>query len=335
MDLVALCARPINPATGAPETAEEARERRRSSKKPQQVARLRATFSKYPKFRPPADAQQHPPQRLRALGNRPQLRSPLTPESMVRFKSNSMASIFDTGTTITQPDNEEVVRCIAVAIRYHIKRGHNLVSAGDAVASPSSTAGMSMDIFDERMHPVSQTARRPTYWQKAPPLEDVYRFVSTIFNAEKLAPECAILSLAYTERLLETGKLTLISTNWRRVILSCIILASKVWEDQAVWNVDFVNVFPRLTVADLNRMEKIVLSLLQYNVSLHASLYAKYYFELRDLSDLDDGIFPLKPLDPRSAAAAQSRVEGTQRRKGHQRARSLDSLLMPPAPSHM
>lgn len=243
-----------------------------------------------------------------------------------------MASIFDTAATLSTPDNEEVVRCIAVALRYHIKRGHH----GHQDPSPSvppPAASSSMDIFDERLHPVTQSVRRDSYWHKAPPLDDVYRFVSTIFNAEKLAPECAILSLAYTERLLETGKVQLCSTNWRRLILSCIILASKVWEDQAVWNVDFVNVFPRLSVADLNRMEKIVLALLQYNVSLHASLYAKYYFELRDLSDLDDGVFPLQPVDPRSAVAAQTRVETTQRRKGHQRTRSLDAIEIPPGPS--
>jgi hypothetical protein len=311
-----------------------------------QVARLRTTFNKFPKFRPPSRTHAAP-----TLGQERELhqsaptpaRQPLmrNGDSFYRNKSFSLAAIYDPpAASLSSPDNEEVVRCIAVALRYHIKRGHGHDghSSGERSDStpPLSPSGhnSSLDIFDERLHPVSQTVRRDSYWQKTPPLEDVYKYVSTIFNAEKLAPECAILSLAYTERLLETGKVVLHAINWRRIILSCIILASKVWEDQAVWNVDFVNVFSKLTVADLNRMEKIVLSLLQYNVSLHASLYAKYYFELRDLSDLDDRVFPLQPLDPRSATAAQARLEGQQRRKGHVRTRSLDAILLPPGPSH-
>lgn len=69
------------------------------------------------------------------------------------------------------------------------------------------------------------------------------------------------------------------------------------WEDQAVWNVDFLNVFPNLTVDDLNQLERHYLNSLQFNVSLKASVYAKYYFELRALSERDSQHFPLKPLD--------------------------------------
>lgn len=90
---------------------------------------------------------------------------------------------------------------------------------------------------------------------------------------------------------------TIHASNWRRIVLGALILASKVWEDQAVWNVDFLNVFPNLTVDDLNQLERHYLNSLQFNVSLKASVYAKYYFELRALSERDSQHFPLKPLD--------------------------------------
>lgn len=138
--------------------------------------------------------------------------------------------------------------------------------------------------------------------------------------------------------------MTLHASNWRRIVLSALILASKVWEDQvlslslslplyrtnifcglmmtspslqAVWNVDFLSIFPNITVSDLNKLEKHVLHMLQFNVTLkvprpphvrlppvtspQASWYTKYYFELREISDLGDQEWPLKPLDKASA----------------------------------
>lgn len=42
--------------------------------------------------------------------------------------------------------------------------------------------------------------------------------------------------------------------------IACIILASKVWEDAAVWNADFLRLFPRITVSYLNKIETLLLS---------------------------------------------------------------------------
>jgi hypothetical protein len=70
-----------------------------------------------------------------------------------------------------------------------------------------------------------------------------------------------------------------------------------VWEDLAVWNVDFVSIFKNLNIKDLGFLEKQLLKLLEYNVSVPSSLYAKYYFELRELAEKDSKNFPLTPLD--------------------------------------
>jgi hypothetical protein len=71
-----------------------------------------------------------------------------------------------------------------------------------------------------------------------------------------------------------------------RLALSTLILASKVWEDQAVWNVDFIELFPTITVKDLNRLEQHLLSYLEYSVSIKSSEYVKVYFELREHSQM-------------------------------------------------
>jgi len=49
----------------------------------------------------------------------------------------------------------------------------------------------------------------------------------------------------------------------------------------------------------LNRLEKKFLELIQYNVTVKSSLYAKYYFELRALFKENEKEFPLVPIDRR------------------------------------
>ena len=49
------------------------------------------------------------------------------------------------------------------------------------------------------------------------------------------------------------------------------------------------------TLTDINILEKRFLELLEFNVSITASLYASYYFELRTLCETSER-FALKPL---------------------------------------
>eukprot|EP01133_Synstelium_polycarpum_P010923 gene10923-12730_t len=113
-------------------------------------------------------------------------------------------------------------------------------------------------------------------------------------------------------------------------LLSALILASKVWEDQSVWNVDFLPVFDNLTATDLNNLERQFLSLIQYNVSLTASVYAKYYFELRTFSKLDSNHFPLKPLDKSGAKRLEDHSQASEYRvKTFKRSASVDQINPP------
>jgi hypothetical protein len=69
------------------------------------------------------------------------------------------------------------------------------------------------------------------------------------------------------------GGVVLVPGTWRRVVLGATILASKVWEEQSMWNADFIPIFDGLTAKDLQELERLYLNLLEFNVELSASEY--------------------------------------------------------------
>jgi len=200
-------------------------------------------------------------------------------EDFSQRKSNSTSTLF-VDYTIGNPVLSEIVHCLSKALYYNIKQSE----------SKGTPTGMVSTVFSEENQPLNDDVNLDV----SPTTNKIVYFLSLIFNGEKLSAESAVMALAYIDRLLSLTNLHLHASNWRKVTLGSIIVASKVWEDQAIWNVDFLNVFPYVSVEDLNKLERQFLNAIKYMVTLKSSVYTKYYLDLRALSDKNH--FPMEPL---------------------------------------
>uniref|UniRef100_A0A0N5AG72 CYCLIN domain-containing protein n=1 Tax=Syphacia muris TaxID=451379 RepID=A0A0N5AG72_9BILA len=199
-------------------------------------------------------------------------------------KSNSCSTIFIDDSTISQPNLKNTVKCISLAIFYHIANRKNRMHE------------RLMEIFEERLHPITREPISMESLSRDPDHKQIYRFIRTLFHSAQLTAECAIITLVYIERLLNYAEMDLCPSNWRRVVLGAIMLASKVWDDQAVWNVDYCQILKDTSVDDMNELERQFLECLEFNINVPSSVYAKYYYELRTLAIANDLQLPLQPL---------------------------------------
>lgn len=144
-------------------------------------------------------------------------------------------------------------------------------------------------IFDERSFPLgrcSDTKRDHTSpttdlgLLQCPDAAAVHQFLCGLFSISLLGPQCAIVALILLERLMNAAEVGILTWSWRRQLLACLLVASKVLDDQAVWNTDYCQILKDLSVKDLNALERHTLSLLQFNIDIPLSVYARYYFDL-------------------------------------------------------
>uniref|UniRef100_H2YZW2 Cyclin-like domain-containing protein n=1 Tax=Ciona savignyi TaxID=51511 RepID=H2YZW2_CIOSA len=209
-----------------------------------------------------------------------------SPGSNTHKRRSSCSTIYIDDSTVSQPNIKASIKCVALAVFYHIKHRENKQTP---------------DIFDEMLYPLTKEAVPAGYDQLEPDHRQIYRFIRTLFSAAQLAAECSIVTLIYLERLLAYAEICICPSNWKRILLGAILLASKVWDDQAVWNVDYCQILKDMSVEDMNAMERQFLELLNFNINVPSSVYAKYYFDLRSLADSNNLSFPCEPLSKERA----------------------------------
>ena len=204
----------------------------------------------------------------------------LKPPSVERHR-NSTGTMF-VGATLDRPDKEATIACVCHVLRAHLAA---------AEAQPPSARETKASAGEFKIFREDAFKRTPTAAQ----LEAFYR---DVFSRGQMEVECIVTSLIYVERLLKAarGRVRLRAQNWRPVLLSCMIMASKVCDDLSMWNADFGHICAEFTLPRINQLEAALLRAYGFNATVAASEYAKYYFHLRSMASrlsLETDVLPL------------------------------------------
>jgi hypothetical protein len=67
--------------------------------------------------------------------------------------------------------------------------------------------------------------------------------------------EIPVIALIYLEKLMLSTGILLTKFNWQRIILICLVLASKIWDDDSLENCHFPKVMQDVTNNEINKLE--------------------------------------------------------------------------------
>jgi len=227
------------------------------------------------------------------------------------LRRNSTGTLFIKD-TMNAPNPAQITSCVAKAVIRLIKT--------DGRQPPRRF--VAVEVFDERVYPLGDEYNHFVM----PKLRQVREFVESLVSKQRLSPEVAVLSCAFISRLIRNTGTQVNIYNWRRILLGALLIADKIWEESAVWNADYQKSFPNLSLDNLNQLERKFLHALDFNLTLRASTYAHYYFQLRSLADRDS--FAMSPLDRESAkeleAKSRCKEEAVKVNLHAERAKSVD-----------
>ena len=117
-----------------------------------------------------------------------------------------------------------------------------------------------------------------------PAIVEIYYYCMYIIVSGRMEKEIPILCLIYIERFLRKSGLLMNHSNWKRITLISLILASKIWDDDSLENVHFPQVLSDISLKEVSSLEKVFLNLIDFDLVIRGAEYAKYYFILKTLS---------------------------------------------------
>ncbi|CAG9313183.1 unnamed protein product [Blepharisma stoltei] len=269
------------------------------------------------------------PQAADSVGNDP------LPTIDIRRKEVGVSyDSFRMRSTLAHLDIEEMCRCLSKALRLHIEHSLEISKSREDISPLKLSISSLPNFFQELNVPVDnsrfdegpkvpgavialfrQEFDDPQAQSKRAPLEkDIYYFCKNIIFRSKMEKECSIISLIYIERMINKSGLYVNEKNWKKLILISLIIASKVWDDESYENIHFAKVFTKFSLKEINSMERLFLTLVDYDVGIKKSEYAKYYFILRTYAEKNRRSFPLKALDVDTVRKLQTNANRAEER---------------------
>ena len=118
-----------------------------------------------------------------------------------------------------------------------------------------------------------------------PNIDQITNFIAKLCNEAKMEYECIVILLIYVRRVISSGEGTfvLLSENWRGIVLACVVISNKVWDDFHMKNEDYCQLFRGLTIDRVNDLELQLFKVLDHRFNVSPSVYAQTHFEIQDL----------------------------------------------------
>ena len=138
------------------------------------------------------------------------------------------------------------------------------------------------DVFDEDYIYISKSIPAKRLMQSPDP-QTIFEFCANIMLLTKMEKETIIVALIYIERLIFNTGLLITSRNWRKIIFTSLIIASKIWDDDSLENLHFSQIFTHLKIGEINLLERNFMELINYKIYVKFSEYMKYYLAVKDM----------------------------------------------------
>eukprot|EP01039_Chlorochromonas_danica_P003519 gene3519-3855_t len=208
--------------------------------------------------------------------------------------------------SLHRPNHEDILKRVSVVIHQHIQTCENRLAMMVPETAETGLFYVSqMKKFDEALYLMPQyvyqfvrvpVARLGFLYgihklqasSCTPDYSNIHEFLRDLFIRAQLSAECSIVCLIYIERLMEVAHVPMVSKTWRPCLLCALLLASKVWQDLSSWNSEFAEIYPQFSLEAINKLEAIFCKEIEWNLNISSSVYAKYYFALRSLTEKKD-----------------------------------------------
>lgn len=143
-------------------------------------------------------------------------------------------------------------------------------------------------------------------YSETPETDDIKNYCLNILMSCKMEKEVIMASLVYLERVMIRNDYPLTNRNWRKLVLTALIIASKIWDDESFENHNFAKVFTLYDTEEINEMERMMLERIDYDLEISTFEYTKYYFVLRHFADKRQRGGQLRELDVPTVLALQN-----------------------------
>lgn len=112
------------------------------------------------------------------------------------------------------------------------------------------------------------------------PSISIQGYLERINKYAKCSPNCFIVALIYIDRLIEIRNIVLTSLNVHRILITSVLLATKVFDDEFYKNAYYAKL-GGVSTSEMNALELEFLSLVNFKLFVSTEIFTKYQEELQ------------------------------------------------------